>query len=161
MNSLTATLLFLLSVTFLSFVKIGDTSSKLKLEKSTIIEILIKQKNGCRPSSEFMFYVETELVKKARGANTINAKIYVLDRASGFSNLLVSENILVSSFKGEVFLQYKTEKNYCGEATLHNGDKIIGTKEKSLYCFNELVKFESIYSSYLKSKNNLLQIKSL
>lgn len=164
MNSLKKIiLLFLLMLTIFSFVKISENSSekKLNLEKVNILEILSKQKYECRPSSEFMFYVETNLVKKARGANTINTKIYVLDRVSGFSNLLASENILVPSYKGDVFLEYETVETNCGKGTLDNGDRLIGTTEKAPYCFHELVKFEAIYSSYLKSKNNLLKFKKL
>lgn len=155
------TILFLLLVTLSSFVKVDTNTSKLNLEKINILEVLSKQNNGCRPSSEFMFYVETKMVKKARGANTINAKIFVLDRFSGVSKLLASENILATSYKkGDVFLHYKTVNKYCGKATLNNGDKIIGTTEKTVYCFNDLVKFEPIYSSYLRAKNDLLKLKN-
>jgi hypothetical protein len=154
-------LFFLLLVTLSSFVKLDNKALKLNLEKMNVLEILYKENHGCRPSSKFMFYVETKMVKKARGANTINAKIYVLDRFNGFSNLLASENILVPSYEGDVFLEYETLETSCGNTTLDNGDKIIGTTKKVPYCFNDLVKFESIYSSYLKSKNKLLKFKKL
>jgi hypothetical protein len=147
--------------TLSSFVKLSNTLPLFNLEKIHVLEILGKQKNECRPSSKFMFYVETELVKKVRGANIINAKIYILNRADGASNLLASETILASSFKGAVFLQYETLKNDCGNAMLENGDKIIGNIHNSSFCFKQLVKFESIYNSYLISKNKLLDSKSL
>lgn len=155
-----STILFLLIVSLSSFVKLDKNTSKFNLEKMNVLKLLSKQNYECRPSSKFMFYVETKMVKKERGANTINAKIYVLDKVSGLSTVLASENILAHSYKGDISLQYKTVKNYCGKVTLNNGDKIIGSTEKASYCFNELVKFESIYTSYLRSKNNLLKLKN-
>jgi hypothetical protein len=154
------TILLLLLISLSSFVKFDKNTSKFNVEKMDVFELLTKQNYECRPSSEFMFYVETKMVKKERGANTINAKIFVLDKVSGLSKMLASENILAHSYKGDISLQYKTVKNYCGKATLNNGDKIIGSTEKASYCFNQLVKFESIYSSYLRSKNNLLRLKN-
>ena len=72
------TALVVFSITIFSFVKKESNSPeiKLNLEEINVITILSKQKYECRPSSKFMFYVETNLLKKSRGSNTINAKYF-------------------------------------------------------------------------------------
>ena len=72
------TVLFVLLLTLFSFVKkeINSADIKSNLEEINVINILSKQKYECRPSSKYMFYVEANLVKKVRGANNINAKIF-------------------------------------------------------------------------------------
>ena len=100
-------------------------------------------------------------MKKSRGANTISANIFVIDRTTGASNLLASENILVPSNKDAISLQYKTLKSDCKKVILNNGDKIIGSDRNTPYCFNELIQFEAIFRSYKKSKKELLNIKNL
>jgi hypothetical protein len=145
------TVLSLLLITFFSFVKVEKEPLKLNLDNIDIIEILSKQKYECRPSSNFMFYVETKIIKKLRGANNINAKVYFLDRLTGSKNLLADENLQVAKFKN-AFVDNHTETKL-QTSILNNGDQIIGGAKKAPYSFNELVKFESIYSSYKKSRS--------
>ncbi|UAM98333.1 hypothetical protein K8354_00460 [Polaribacter litorisediminis] len=142
-----------------SLSKIENTppKSSLNLEKINVVEMLSEQEFQCRPSSKIMFYVETALVKKYRGAATIKASVYVLDRASGQSNLLVSENILVPSHK-DAFLTYDTVGNGSDKKVLSNGDKIIGSNAQTSYSFSELIKYKAIYTSYLIATNKLLDI---
>lgn len=164
MNSLKKIIVvFLLLVAFFSFIKIKVISAEtnLKIKNINVIDILTKNRYECRPSSGFLFNVETNLVKKSRGANTISANIFVIDRTTGASNLLASENILVPSNKGAISLQYKTLKSDCKKVILNNGDKIIGSDRNTPYCFNELIQFEAIFRSYKKSKKELLNIKNL
>jgi hypothetical protein len=153
----------ILSIVFFSFVKKDTNSSKLmsNLEDLKLIELLSKQKYECRPSSEFMFYVESNLIKKSRGANTISANIFVLDRHSGESKLLASENIFIPHYKGAISLKHDIVASDCEKLVLNNGDEILGSTIKAPYCFNELIQFESINRSYIKSKNKLLNLKSL
>ena len=134
---------------------------KLNLEDINVISMLSNQIYECRPSSEFMFYVETALVKKHRGANTINASIFVLDRVTGATNLLASENILVPAYKDAISLHHNKSKNDCEKVILHNGDKVLGSAKNTPYCFNKLIKFGSIFRSYKKSKKELLNFKNL
>lgn len=154
---------FLLFIAFFSFIKIKASSAEtnLKIKNIDVIDILTKNKYKCRPSSGFLFYVETNLVKKSRGANTISANIFVIDRTTGASNLLASENILVPLYKDAISLQYKTPKSDCVKAILNNGDKITGSDRNTPYCFNELIQFEAIFRSYKKSKKELLNLKNL
>jgi hypothetical protein len=80
----------------------------------------------CRSSSDFLFYVETKLVKKSRGFNIINASIFILSRVSGKSNLLANENIMIT-FHKEIILKCDSEASYSEKIVLTNGDKIIGS----------------------------------
>ncbi|TXD52754.1 MULTISPECIES: hypothetical protein [unclassified Polaribacter] len=82
-----------------------SVTSNLMLKDMNAIEVLLKQQFECRPSSKFMFYVETNLIKKVRGANNISAKVYFLDKVSGQKKLLAAEIIQVSKFKGAIALQ--------------------------------------------------------
>ena len=106
------TVLFVLLLTLFSFVKkeINSADIKSNLEEINVINILSKQKYECRPSSKYMFYVEANLVKKVRGANNINAKIFFLDKVSGIKNLLASENIQINKFKGAIAIQQNTSE---------------------------------------------------
>jgi hypothetical protein len=157
------TALVVFSITIFSFVKKESNSPeiKLNLEEINVITILSKQKYECRPSSKFMFYVETNLLKKSRGSNTINASIFVLDRATGYASLLASENILVPLYKDAISLEYSSLISDREKGVLNNGDKIIGSSKNTPYCFNELIKFGVISRSYSKSRNRLLNVKSL
>ncbi|MDD7915566.1 hypothetical protein [Polaribacter ponticola] len=42
---------------------------------------------------------------------------------------------------------------------LKNGDQIVGKSFKNLYSFQELIQFEVIYNSYIRSTNKLLDLK--
>lgn len=132
-----------------------------EIEEINIIEILTDQKYQCRPSSKFMFYVETNLVKKGRGFKTITANIFVFNRATGNSNLLASEHLLVPNYKDAIGLQFKSYKSNCNKIVLSNGDRVLGNSKNTPYCFNELINFEAINRSYTQSKNKLLNIKEL
>lgn len=127
----------------------------LNLESINVVEMLSKQQFECRPSSDFMFYVETSLVKKVRGANNINAKVFILDKATGQKSLLAQENIQVKKFEDSI----EIKDHIFEDSILDNGDKIIGGSEKSPYVFNDLVKYESIYNGYINSTNKLLRLK--
>ena len=155
------TVLFVLLLTLFSFVKkeINSADIKSNLEEINVINILSKQKYECRPSSKYMFYVEANLVKKVRGANNINAKIFFLDKVSGIKNLLASENIQINKFKGAIAIQQNTSEKAFQTFVLKNGDIIIGDSENAPYSFKELISFESIYNSYVYATNNLLEMK--
>lgn len=133
--------------------------SSLNLDEINVIEVLSNQQFECRPSSEFMFFVETNLVKKIRGASKINAKVYLLDKISGKKKLLASENIQINKFKDAIAIhEHKTEKAF-KNLVLSNGDKIIGGSEKATFSFEELIQYESIYNSYISATNKLLRLK--
>ena len=151
--------LALLLIAIFSFSKVEKTTPKtsLNLEQINIIKILSSQDLECRPSSDFLFYVETNLVKKSRGYNTINASIFVLDRVSGKSNLLANKNIMVPFLK-ETVLQHDSEVCDSKKIVLTNGDKIIGSDAYTPYSFNELIKYDVINNSYNRATNDLLYI---
>lgn len=144
-----------------SFSKKENTSlkSSLNLDGINVIEVLTKQQFECRPSTDFMFYVETNLIKKIRGANNINARVYILDKATGKKNLLAQENIQVNKYKGSIAIEDHGEVNDFESSFLVNGDKIIGGNftKKSPYSFSELIKHEAIYNSYINATNKLLK----
>ena len=132
--------------------------SSLNLEGINVREMLSKQQFECRPTSDFMFYVEANLVEKVRGANNINAKVYLLNKVSGQKKLLASENVQINKFKGAIAIQsHKTDKEF-KTFVLDNGDKIIGGSVKTTFSFDELIQYEAIYNSYIKSTNKLLKL---
>lgn len=153
-----ATLLIILIGIF-SFVKFDHENvvSNVNLNEVDVLELLAKEELGCRPSSEVMFYVDTEIIKKHRGFSEINAKVYIVDRVSGASNLLSSEHILLPYYKDTVLGNH--EKIADGKwVEIKNGDKIITNNNKTSYSFTELLKYESVYNSYIRSTNKLLKI---
>jgi hypothetical protein len=155
-------LLALLLIVIFSFSKVKKTTPKatLNFEKINIVQILSEQEFECRPSAELTFYVESTLVKKFRGYSTINATVFALNRFSGESSLLANENIIVPFHKDAV-LHYDKTKSDCEKTILTNGDRIVGSQINTKYCFNELIKHEVIYNSYIRSTNKLLDIQRI
>lgn len=145
----------LILVGVFSFSKTEETFPKLELSEFNMIKKVLNEKKECRPSSEFMFYVETELIKKYRGYNKVKANIYVLNRDSGLSSLLASKNVAIPNYKGSVLI-FDHQTNKTKNVELLNGDKIIGKHVTEQYNFNELMKNKIIYSSYVRSANKLL-----
>lgn len=139
--------LLVLSVTIFSFNK-KETPLVSNTENLNVIELLSSQKNECRPTSKYSFYVKSELSNDR--TPTINAKIYMLDRKTQATSLLADEKIKIS--------ENETSSSEASKF-LKNGDLIVGNISKDLYSFKELIKFETIYSSYIKSTNKLLDLK--
>lgn len=139
-----------------SFSKTEKSIPSLNIDNLNVIEILSKQSLQWRPTSNHVFYVESELVKKSRGFNTINAKVFLMDRKTGQYNLLSSENIAVPLHKDMISLDFETAVRDCELTTLENGDKIVGNANSGDYCFSELIKNETVYQSYISSTNKLL-----
>lgn len=133
--------------------------SSLNLEAINVVDMLSKQQFECRPSSDVMFYVETSIVKKVRGANNINAKVYLIDRASGNKSLLAVENLQVKKFQDAIAIGEHDAIDGFETSTIANGDKITGSLEKAPYNFEELIKYEAIYNAYVNSTNKLLDLK--
>lgn len=133
--------------------------SSLNLEKINVIKTLSKQQFECRPSSDFMFYVETKIVKKIRGANNVNAKVYILDKVSGKKALLANDNVQINKFEGAIELKDHNETVDFKSSIIKNGDLIIGSSEKAPFAFDDLIQYESIYNSYLNATNKLLRLK--
>lgn len=136
-----------------------SAKSSLNLQNINVIKTLSNQQFECRPVSDFMFYVETDLVKKIRGANNINAKVYILNKKTGQKALLADENILISKFEGAIELKDHTKSTALKNEIMKNDDVLIGSSEKAPFSFNKLIQYESIYQSYLNSTNKLLRLK--
>ncbi len=139
-----------------SFSKSEKPQTTLNLDNLNALEILSEQNLSCRPDSNFLFYVESSLVKKSRGYSTVNARIYVKDRKTGQSNLLASENVAVPFHKGMISLGYETASRDYEMTALENGDVIVGNANSGAYCFSELIKNKSVYHSYVSSTNKVL-----
>lgn len=151
--------LMIILIGIFSFVKFDykNVESNVDLKEVDVLELLAKQELGCRPSNEVMFYVDAEIIKKHRGFSEINAKVYVVDRVSGASNLLSSEHILLPYYKDTVLgnpIKIADDK----WIEIKNGDKIITKNSDSSYSFNELIKYETVYNSYIRATNKLLKI---
>jgi hypothetical protein len=148
----------ILLIGIFSFSKSEKPETTLNIDNINVLEILSEQNLTCRPNSDFLFYVESSLVKKSRGFNTVNARVYIVDRSTGKHNLLASENVAVPFHKDMIALDYETTTRECEVTTLENGDKIVGNANSSNYCFSELMKNEIVYNSYLNSTNKLLHL---
>ena len=147
-------LLAVLAIIILSFSKIKNTAKiNLSETNSEILEFLSIQHFECRPSSKFKFYVDTEVLKKSRGFSTIQAKIYILEKNSGKSNLIATENIIAPIQKDMVLIHDNVLQTDL--KLLENGDKILNYKTN----FSKLLGFSTIYDSYLTSRNKLLSRK--
>lgn len=142
-----------------SFSKSESTSTALalNLDELNLEEILSKQVFECRPSEQFAFYVETDLVKKYRGYSKIKASVYVLDRFSGASNLLTNQQVIVPNHK-DTSLRLNENGVNKNNITLPNGDKIVGGNINSKYSFDKLIQYETIYRNYVAASNNLLDM---
>jgi hypothetical protein len=142
----------------LSFSKSEKPTPTLNIDNINALEILSNQGVSCRPNSDFLFYVESSLVKKSRGFNTVNARVYMMHRETGQYNLLASENVAVPFHKDMIALDYEIPTRDCEFTTLENGDKIVGNSNSGDYCFSELIKNETVYNSYINSTNKLLNL---
>ena len=151
-------LVAVLLIGIFSFSKSENPKTTLNIDNINALEILSKQDLTCRPNSDFLFYVESSLVKKSRGFNTVNARVYIMDRKTGQYNLLASENVAVPFHKDMIALDYETSTRDCEFTTLENGDKIVGNAHSGDYCFSELIKNETVYNSYINSTNKLLDL---
>lgn len=154
-----ATVLTALLIGVFPLTKIAKTTpiSNVQLEEVNVIEILYNQDSyQCRPSSEIGFYVHTELVKMSRGFKTVNASIYVFDRVSGETNLLANQHIMIPTYtyRDAVFYQNGLE-DISNKTILKNGDQILSSNETTPYSFSELIKYKTIYNSYIRATNKL------
>jgi hypothetical protein len=156
-KKLSALLILLIGIFSFTSFEINTPISNLNLDDVNIIQVLSEQEYECRPSSEIMFFVESSLVKKSRGSSTINTSVYILDRVSGESKLLANENILIPTFK-DAILHSDTVVSNCEKIELMNGDKTLGSNSIAPYCFNDLIKYKTIFKSYVRSSNKLLNI---
>ncbi|WP_438976948.1 hypothetical protein [Polaribacter sp.] len=116
-----------------------------------VLNVLLEQNTSCRLNSNYSFFVETELVEKVRGASTIEAKVFILEKSTGSIAKISDEIIMVPNFKGTQLLE-----NSLSTKKMDNGDEIIETK--SDFSLKSLQKFETINNSYIKSTNNLLNL---
>jgi len=111
----------------------------------------------CKPSRSFQLEVETDITKRIRGAYNINAKVFVIEIATGEKKLVSQENLQVKKFEGSIIseennFEYKTSK-------LPNGDLILGGSENAPCEFNNLIKYDAVYYSYINATNKLLNLK--
>ena len=53
-------------------------------------------------------------------------------------------------------MDYDLKINKNGSKELNNGDKLIGSNSLTPFSFNELIKYDVVYNSYLRSTNKLL-----
>lgn len=139
-----------------SFNKSEKLNQPLNIDNLNVVEILSSQDLDCRPTSDYLFYVETSLVKKERGFSTVNASIYMKERATGNYSLIASENVAIPFHKGMISLNYEKASRDCEVVEFENGDIIVGNAQLGDYCFNELIKHEIVFNSYVNSTNKLL-----
>ena len=138
-------LLLVLLISCFSFNKLEEKNIPNNLN---VIEILSKLQNECRPSTAYFFYVESKLSNDR--TTSINASVYMLNRKTYQKILLATEKVEISD------TDFSTSSSLM---FLKNGDQIVGKSFKNLYSFQELIQFEVIYNSYIRSTNKLLDLK--
>jgi len=159
LKKFTAVAVLLIGILAFSKNKSTKTDLSLNLDEINVEEILSKQEKEGRTPANFSFYVETDLVKKIRGASNINAKVYILDKSTGKKSLLAEENIQIKKYQDAIALGGFDINQNLKSTILENGDKIIGSSEKTPFAFDKLVKYETIYNDYIDASNKLLRLK--
>lgn len=151
------TALFVLLIGIFSFTRIesNPTKNSVNLNQIDVIETLNNEYFECRPSSKIMFYVESTVLKKSRGYNVVKADIRLLDRISGKSRLLASQNVVIP-FSKDAILEIVELNDSQNNIILKNGDTLLNTKNTNDYHFNDLVQYTSIYNSYINSTDKVL-----
>lgn len=140
-----------------SFTSINKDTSKINFNNIDIIKVLSKEEFQCRPSSEFMFYVESSLLKKQRGFNIVKAEVFILNRSSGDKAVLASEEVIIPN-SSETILQFENSISIPSEYLSKNGDFSIKNNSNTPFSLRELIVYNSIYSSYINSTNKLLKL---
>ena len=111
----------------------------------------------CKPSRSFQLEVETDITKRIRGAYNINVKVFVIEIATGDKKLVSQENLQVKKFEGSIISE-ENNANY-KNSKLPNGDLILGGSENAPCEFNNLIKYDAVYYSYINATNKLLNLK--
>ncbi|PQJ79946.1 hypothetical protein [Polaribacter porphyrae] len=157
LKNFTALAVILIGIFSFSKVENKKTNTTLDLSKVNVTESLSKLQFDSR-SSDYLFYVDTDIIKKIRGASTINAKVYIVEKASGKKNLLASENLQVLNYSGAVSVYEHDNIDNYKSIVLSNGDEFLKTNTKAPFSLSNLLKYESIYRSYISSTNDLLDL---
>ena len=146
--------LVVLLIGIFAFTSKENTTNQTQLDVNSInvLEILSEQNYECRPSLDYQFYVETDVNEQLRGATSVSTKVYIMEKKSGKTGLLTNETVIVPKFQGTLLLEENSSNN-----ELKNGDQIVN-KSTSKFSLKELSEFETIYNSYIKSTNKLLEI---
>ena len=147
----------ILLVGIFSFTNIKSERSSINLDDIDVIETLSMEEFQCRPSAEFMFFVDTDVVKKYRGYSIVTANIFVLNRKSGSKLNLASENFIIHNNYDSV-IQLENFKEGFDKTILSNGDFSISRKSNTPFLFKELINYTGIYNSYINSSNKLLNL---
>ncbi len=152
--------LIVVTISFFNTRNIESPENLLNLDHIDVENILKNQKFECRPSSDFVFDVQTNILKKIRGGTNINAKIFIVDRITERKILVAQEHILVKNFKDAIGItDYRNVESNLKITELSNGDKIVRKYNNTLHSFKELLKYDFIYNTYILSTNKLLQLK--
>ncbi|APZ45678.1 hypothetical protein BW723_04910 [Polaribacter reichenbachii] len=149
----------LIGILSFSIKETNKVKPSLNLDEINIDELLSSKQFECRPDCDFTFNVETELIKKVRGGNNINAKVYITEKSTGKTSLLSQENIQIKKYKDAIAIEGLVSGDNFKNTILENGDKIIGSSNDQQYAFEELIKNETIYNSYINATNELLRLK--
>jgi hypothetical protein len=103
-----------------------------------------------------MFFVETEKLKKYRGYSIIKSNIFLFERATGKSTLLISQKMLLPKHK-DIVLGFKENIDSFYLRKLENGDSVFLNDVSINSKFNNLMSYKSVYNSYILSKNKLIK----
>lgn len=131
--------------------------TQLDLANIDVLDVLNTHRFECRPSGDYLFYVDTDLVKKIRGAKKVNSKIYILERATGKKALLAQNEVQIANFDDSIQITdgvTESEQTFA----LTNGDVVYNNNTNAPYSFKDLMKYERIYGSYIAATNELLEL---
>ena len=152
LKKITALAVILVGIFSFSTSEKNLNQTQLNLADVDVIDVLDTYRFNCRPSEDYFFFVDSDLVKKTRGAKQVNSKIYILERATGKKALLAEENIQISNFDDTVHIV--DEASFA----LSNGDVVFDNEAETPYSFKELMKYQRVYGSYIASTNELLDL---
>lgn len=150
----------ILLVGIVSFIDLDQKAEKstLEINDTEVLDILSTHTLYGRPDGDYAFFVETDLIQKIRGANKVNAKVYIVERATGRTALLASENLQIQNYADAISIEAEPMLDNFEVFDLENGDKVIGSSTESPFQFKDLITFDTIYNSYIRATNKLLNI---
>jgi len=125
-----------------------------------ILEKMEEQKNlSSKISIGFYFTTVSDFVSASNGCYTLNTRVYMINSVTTEKILLASENVNVGGCLQEKTQTSKSNKTECDSFVLENGDRFFSDGVEMHFCMEELMKYSTIYDSYVNSVNNLLKLK--
>lgn len=129
-----------------------------------VISILEKSKNEKKGepvfTPKFNFTTESDFIEGNSGCYTVNVRVYLTNLETGQKSLVASDNVKVGDCSQNEN-KINNTLNKCDIYVLENGHQIVSNNVETPYCVAELIDYEIIYNSYIKSIDDLLKARKL